>query len=610
MIKAKLYEHQENALDLAIKFPQFGLFMEQGTGKTLVAIGVIGHRYLNGKVERVLVVGPKAAASPWTRQLREFADFPYDLHVLIDIPVESKIKIMKNLRRTSSPNLQIVFINLESYWRTGLEGAIIKWKPDMVVIDESHRIKERSSKQSRMAHRLGDRCKYKMILTGTPAPESPLDYWSQYRFLNKEIFGTRFSAFRDEYAVMHGFWKSKVKKFKNLKRLAKKVYSIAYRVTKDEALDLPPTVDEVLEARLHPKAQKYYNDMLEQFFFTLEDENIAIDAPIVITQMMKLQQITGGTLIYEVDGERKTKRIPSGKLEILQDFIHDYPKEDKVVIFARFRGEIEAIEEVVRKSKRKYVKIVGGMTSEDRIKAEEEFQDNPEVTVMIAQIKAGGISIDLTAAKAAVFYSTSFSYEEYDQARARVHRIGQKNKVTYYHIVTKDTIDEEILAALREKKTISQLVADFGRRFTKMRKKEKSKLEEKLQRLKDELERQYGEHLIDEDTEEMEEEEVVERPAKKKEKKSKKKTSGDSERVKKAPPPPVEDEDEEDEEPGDSEDIITAKELAADLGITGVQLRKKLRKLVAEGKIKNRESGRWEWPRGSKELKKIISLLG
>src|SRR5690606_39696493 len=68
-----------------------------------------------------------------------------------------------------------------------------------------------------------------------------------------------------------------------------------------------------------------------------------------------------------------------------------------------------------------------------------------------------------------------------------------------YHIVTKDTIDEEILAALREKKTISQLVADFGRRFTKMGKKEKSKLEEKLQRLKDELERQYGEHLIDED---------------------------------------------------------------------------------------------------------------
>src|SRR5690606_12554784 len=167
-----------------------------------------------------------------------------------------------------------------------------------------------------------------------------------------------------------------------------------------------------------------------------------------------------------------------------------------------------------------------------------------------------------------------------------------------YHIVTKDTIDEEILAALREKKTISQLVADFGRRFTKMGKKEKSKLEEKLQRLKDELERQYGEHLIDEDTEEMEEEEVVERPAKKKEKKSRKKTSGDSERVKKAPPPPVEDEDEEDEEPEDPEDIVTAKELAANLGITGVQLRKKLRKLVAEGKIKNRENGRWEWPRG------------
>src|SRR5690606_2155177 len=147
-----------------------------------------------------------------------------------------------------------------------------------------------------------------------------------------------------------------------------------------------------------------------------------------------------------------------------------------------------------------------------------EFQGNPEVTVMIAQIKAGGITIDLTAAKAVVFYSTSFSYEEYEQARSRVHRIGQENKVTYDHIVTKDTIDEEILAARREKKTIAQLVADFGRRFTKMGKKEKSKREEKLQRLKDELERQYGEHLIDEDTEEMEEE-VLERPVKKKEKK-------------------------------------------------------------------------------------------
>ena len=120
-----------------------------------------------------------------------------------------------------------------------MEEALANWNPDMIICDESQRIKTPGAKQSKAMHRLGKRAKYKLTLTGTPVTQGPLDFFSQYKFLDPSIFGNSYYAFRARYAVMGGYERKQVVGYNNLPELIRKAHSIAFRVTKEEALDLP-----------------------------------------------------------------------------------------------------------------------------------------------------------------------------------------------------------------------------------------------------------------------------------------------------------------------------------------------------------------------------------
>ena len=99
--------------------------------------------------------------------------------------------------------LQVIVVNYESCWR--LEKEVSKWRPDIIVCDESSKIKNPQTAQSKALHRLGRISKYNMILTGTPTPGSPLDFFSQYKFLSDSILGTSYYLFRNQYAILGGY---------------------------------------------------------------------------------------------------------------------------------------------------------------------------------------------------------------------------------------------------------------------------------------------------------------------------------------------------------------------------------------------------------------------
>lgn len=596
-LKTTLFEHQKKAAKIGTVLDSSALLMEQGTGKTLAAIAIATHRYLKGQVKRLLIVAPKSVLPEWARQFEEHTDLPYQIRSLEGMKKSKKQDIINNWE--DSEGLQVIVINYESVWR--LEDELKDWAPDMIICDESQKIKKATAKQSKALHRLGKIARYKLILTGTPVTQSPLDFYSQYLFLDPSIFGTSFSKFRDRYAVMGGYQNYQIIDYKNLDELAEKAHSIAYRVTKEEALDLPDVVHQTLYAELEPKAKKLYKELAEESILKLQGETVT--APIVLTQLLRLQQIAGGFINTE---EGTVVQVSNAKLSVLKDKVEDLIEAGKkIVIFARFIPEIEAISKTLDDLGIKHHTLTG--KTKDRGSIISDFQNNPETKVFLAQTKTGGVGITLTAADTAIFYSKDYSLEAYLQALARIHRLGQTKKVTYLHIVAQDTVDEEVTKRLIQKEDIATLVVDDLKDILLKNMKEDTKmgkLEEKLEELKKAIEK--GEEVTQEALDELNQEAVAEvevepDSAEEEEEEPKKRTKKSTKKKEKA------DKEEEETKPkkngksNSDEPTVTVADLAEELGVSPAVLRKKLR---SEG-LKKPDGGRWEWPEDHPDLATI-----
>ena len=334
----------------------------------------------------------------------------------------------------------------------------------MVIADESQRIKEPSAKQSKALHRLGDIAKYKLILSGTPIQNNAIDLFSQYRFLDPTVFGTNFYAFRSRYAIMGGFDRRQIVGYKDLDKLIQKEHSIAYRVTKDEALDLPEQTFLNRYIPLEGAAKNLYDRIKRDSFAELENGG-QITAPTVLTKLLRLQQFTGGFI--QADEGTRPELVFKGKIDALGDILDDYVIDagKKLVIFCRFRPEIDLIGEALKKRRIKYAAIFGDIKIEDRGPIVADFQNNPETKVFLAQIDTAGLGITLTAADTCVYYSVNFNYAAYSQSLARIHRIGQRNACTYIHLVVEKSIDETVLKALARKEDLAKTVVDDWRQY-------------------------------------------------------------------------------------------------------------------------------------------------
>lgn len=455
-VKAKLFAHQQDTYDFALdtfeKGKAVALLADMGTGKSMMTIAITGTLEADKGVKKMLVVCPKSIVGVWEDEFRKFADYRYALTVL-DGTMEKKRSSFNYMQGAA---LQIIVVNYESCWR--LETEIAKWNPDLIVCDESSKIKTPSASQSKALHRLGRQSKYNIILTGTPITGSPLDIFSQYKFLDDSIFGTSFYLFRNRYAILGGYQNRMIVGYRHLDELVEKVHSIAFRIKIEDAVDLPPFIDETRAITLEPKAQSLYK-MLEQDCYA-ELANGEVTARNVLTQLLRLAQCTGGFIRDDIKGE--AQQVSGAKLDALEDIIDTcLDEEKKVVVFARFVPEIEAIAAMLKKKKIGYAQIYGATT--DRADQVKKFQENPEIKVFIGQLQTTGMGLTLTAANVAVFYSLDFSYANYEQSRARIHRIGQKQKCLYIHLVGKGTVDEKILNALKHKGDIAKIMVDDWR---------------------------------------------------------------------------------------------------------------------------------------------------
>jgi len=426
----------------------------------LTTIAVAGALYLDKKISRVLIVAPLSIVGVWEEEFAKFANFDYTLAVLEGTGAK-KADTLRNLGwhklrdRDSSPPLAVAVVNYESAWR--MEKDLAAWNPDLIICDEGHKIKSHNIAASKAMHRLGTRAKFRLLLTGTVITNKAIDVFSQYKFLNPAIFGNSFYSFRNRYFDMTGYGQhTPVLKKTMADELTKRLHSIAFRATKAECLDLPATTDIVRAVELEPAAMKVYRDLVKESYAELGNDR-EVSATNILTRLLRLSQLTGG-FIGDDEGNAP-QNISRAKLNALSDIIEQAQQEGKkLVIIARFVPEIKAICKLLEKQGVGHSLIMGGVA--DRDEQVSRFQNDPECQVFVGQIATAGLGITLTAASTMVFYSTDYSMSNHEQARARIHRVGQAEKCTYTYLTAQKTVDEKVMKALRDKADLAKSLVD------------------------------------------------------------------------------------------------------------------------------------------------------
>ena len=351
-------------------------------------------------------------------------------------------------------SLQVLVINYESAWR--MEKELAEWRPDMIVCDEGHKIKTHNIAASKAMHRLAGKAKYRLLLTGTVITNKPIDVFSQYKFCDPAIYGNSFYQFRNRYFDMVGFGGyTPVMKRSMEGEFTERLHSIAFRATKAECLDLPEFTDIVQRIDLEPQAMRIYRQLVRDSYAELAEGSVTVTN--VLSQLLRLSQLTGGYVGNDDAGG--ITQVSTAKLDALSDLVDGAVADGrKIVVIARFVPEIHAIGKMLEKKKIRYAQISGEIRDRDEQIA--AFQNDPDLPVFIGQIATAGLGITLTAASLMVFYSLDYSMSNYEQTRARIHRVGQKNECTYIHLVARGTVDEKVLKALHDKANLAKSLVD------------------------------------------------------------------------------------------------------------------------------------------------------
>lgn len=469
-----LRSYQENALDRCSSVGNTFLFgHDMGTGKTFTAIKWL----IENNIYIALIICPKSVLDVWPIELKKFKksfpdimtdDFDYRVIVLSerDGNTEDKAeKMIKEIKKSSREKKRVlVAINYDSSWRAPLGMTVekkkvvslgyigsINWQG--LILDESHRIKDPSSNASTFAFHIGKKIKNKILLTGTPMPNSPLDLFGQFRVINPTLLGISFFHFKQTYARYKdcgGF-----KKFLGMKNediLSKKLSPYIDIIKSSDVLDLPDAQDIEIFVDLSPKAKKIYSELEKDLYTEIKEGHLSVDTALV--KMLRLCQITGGCMpIDDENGARDFINIDSSKEDALYDLLLDVPIDEPIIVFCRFRHEVEFVRRVFEKQKRKHGELTGSGN---------DYKDfyNGAIDALAVNLRSGGLGVDFTRARLNYYIDPGLSLGDYLQTRKRSHRGGQTRNVTYYHLIARGTIDEKIYDNLDKKLSLVESIMD------------------------------------------------------------------------------------------------------------------------------------------------------
>ena len=460
-ITSPLFNHQQDAVDFISRIDGSGaLFHEIGCGKTRTALEI--YKRHNPNNLKLLVFCPLSLIEgAWGEDIRKFTSYKYlNCH---DEPIKY------------SPDIDIYILNYESLLS---EQKIIDLRrllnaaTFMCVLDESSRIKNHKAKTTKTLLALRDFFDYRIVMSGTPAPNDETEYWAQINFIKPGIVHENFYPFRNYYfhlererngkteftsgqvysklaaqqMFQRGWHYSMTTKIR--KALMERISPYCHYARKADCLDLPDQVDEVRSIEMNDKQAKVYKSMKEDLIAEIKESCIV--AQVALTKIMKLRQITSGFAINDTSDVVDID-LGSVKLKELEDVLEEAGKQ-QVIIWCQFQHEIEQIKALLGD---RAVTLYG--ETKDRDESITAFKEG-SAQYLIAHPRSAGHGLTFVGCSLEVFYSLDYSWELYEQARGRIHRAGQVNKCTYVHLVCRGTIDEEILKVLRGKKDATEIL--------------------------------------------------------------------------------------------------------------------------------------------------------
>ena len=440
----ELWDHQKSAIAFAKDRPATLYHMGLGTGKSRAAIEVARE----GGAKKILILCPLSVVPAWKEQFGRFAPE-------FEVVILNKGSVKKKHREASLAQSKadyertplVVVINYESARGEPFASWAMSNGWDLLILDESHRIKSHKGITSKWVSKLAPLCKKRLALTGTPMPHSPLDIFAQVRSLDPTLFGGSYFRFRLFYAKMGGFGGKQVTGFQNMDHLRERLSKITFQADRS-VLDLPDAIHERRIVELSTKGRKIYEELDRDFCAqVVEGEIVASNA---LVKLLRLAQITSGLVSVDTYPPEMI-RVDSEKQKAVADLLEDLPADEPVVIFGRFRSDLDAGHAAAKSLKRDSLELSG------RRKELEDWQAG-KAPILCVQIQAGGVGVDLTRAAYNFYLSVGYSLGDYEQSLARSHRPGQERTVFYYHILAKDTVDERVYKALKERKNVVESV--------------------------------------------------------------------------------------------------------------------------------------------------------
>ena len=466
--KTKPFKHQSKALNESWSAKYYALFMEMGTGKSKVAIDTMGALFTEGEIDAALIISPKGVYDNWVQgEVPTHLSDNITTNIVRWQPSSAQWfqKQMKTLVYEKFDGLKIFVMNTEALSTprgANASQTFLEHNPkNIVIVDESTSIKNRSANRTKNIMELKGLSKYRRILTGSPVTRSPMDLFSQCMFLSVSALNFKsFFAFQNRYAVVQkrvmgprSF--NEVVGYRRLDELNGKLDDFSNRVLKQDCLDLP---DKMYTRRLVPLSEeqkKSYTQMKRLALTKLDNGELATTQS-VLTQIMRLQQICCGHI---QDDEGNLVTFPNGRQKELLDICEEV--QGKAIIWATYTYDIQQIAQSLRDrfGPDAVATYYGATPQEERQELVQRFQDKESsLRFFVGQPRTGGYGITLTAATTVIYHSNSYDLEIRLQSEDRAHRIGQTNKVTYVDLVSPETIDEKILQALQEKINLAQTV--------------------------------------------------------------------------------------------------------------------------------------------------------
>ena len=414
----KPFDHQRTTASFLTMYRRAFCFNEQGTGKTASVIWAADYLMKLGFVRRALVLCPLSIMqSAWQADLFQCA-----MHRNVVVAHHRNARKRRELLQQEA---EFVIMNYD-----GLEivagDVVADGTFDLIVVDEANALKNPSTDRWKTFAKILRPDSWVWLLTGTPAAQSPEDAYGLAKVVNPLGVPKFKGAFKD--MVMNKITQFKWVPKPNATEIVHQVLQPAIRFTKEDCLDLPDMTYVTRDVPLSKQQEKFYQQMRTEMLMVAAGEEIsAVNAAAKLT---KLLQISCGA-VY-ADSKEIVDFDCKDRMNVLKEVIDE--SSHKVLVFAPYRHSIYAIAQELKASKYTVDVIDGSVSPGKRTAIFNKFQTTPEPRVLVIQPQAASHGVTLHAANTVVYWSPVMSVETYLQANARVHRAGQKNKVTIIHL--------------------------------------------------------------------------------------------------------------------------------------------------------------------------------